>query len=70
MIAQVATEPPLDKAQILDGIGKLPEKAFADALIEHIMFMQSIANGVEQTASGNATLHEQAMLEIRSWRKF
>lgn len=70
MIAQVATEPPLDKAQILDGIGKLPEKASADALIEHIMFMQSIANGVEQTASGNATPHEQAMLEIRSWRKF
>ena len=69
MSAQVATEPLLDKAQLLDSIGRLPEKVSADALIEHILFMRSIANGIEQASLGHTTPHEQAMLEIRSWRK-
>ena len=69
MSTQVAIEPLLDKAQLLDSIGRLPEKVSADALIEHILFMRSVVNGIEQASSGHTTPHEQAMLEIRSWHK-
>ncbi|MBO0930179.1 hypothetical protein [Fibrella aquatilis] len=69
MSAHVATETLLDKAQVLNSIRELPEKVSADALIEHILFMQSVASGIEQASLGHITPHEQAMLEIRSWRK-
>lgn len=69
MAIQVAAEPLLDKAQVLDSFEKLPEKISADALIEHILFMRSVASGMDQAAANKTTPHEQAMTEIRSWRK-
>jgi phage-related protein len=69
MSTQVATAPLLSKNQVLDSLRELPEKVSADALIEHILFMQSVVSGIEQASLGKTTSHEQAMLEIRSWKK-
>ena len=69
MTTSVLTETLLDKAQILDSIQELPDRISADALIEHILFMQSVMNGIEQAEAGKTTPHKEAMLEIRSWKK-
>jgi predicted transcriptional regulator len=65
----IVTETLLSKAQILDSLKELPDQISADALIEHILFIQSIATGIEQAEAGHVTPHKDAMLDIRSWKK-
>lgn len=65
----VATKVLLNKNQILDSIRQLPDRISADALIEHILFMQSVEDGIQQAESGQTTSHKDAMREIRLWKK-
>lgn len=59
----------LNKTQVLDSIKKLPDIISAASLIEHILFMQSVARGIQQAELGHTTPHAQAMQEIRAWKK-
>jgi len=59
----------LNKEKILSSLSQLPDRVSADALIEHILFMQSVEDGIQQAESGRTTPHEKAMEEIRSWKK-
>ncbi|GAB3888973.1 hypothetical protein [Spirosoma agri] len=59
----------LNKTQVLDSFKELPDRVSADALIEHILFIQSVASGIEQAERGQTTPHKEAMREIRSWKK-
>lgn len=59
----------LNKAQVLDSFKELPDRISADALIEHILFIQSVTTGIQQAELGQTTPHKDAMLEIRSWKK-
>ena len=65
----VSTKVLLNKRQIMDSIDQLPDRISADALIEHILFIQSVEDGIQQAESGQTTLHKDAMQEIRSWKK-
>ncbi|GAB3223988.1 hypothetical protein [Spirosoma arcticum] len=65
----VATKVLLNKDQVLDSFRQLPDRISADALIEHILFMQSVEDGIQQADSGQTTSHKDAMREIRSWKK-
>ncbi|RYC68761.1 hypothetical protein [Spirosoma sordidisoli] len=64
-----ATGTLLSKTQVLDSFKDLPEHVSADALIEHILFIQSVMNGISQAERGQTTPHKEAMQEIRSWKK-
>lgn len=59
----------LNKAQILDSFKELPDRVSADALIEHILFIQSVTTGIQQAELGQTTPHKEAVNEIRSWKK-
>lgn len=61
--------PLLSKAQVLDSFKELPDRVSADALIEHILFIQSVTTGIQQAELGQITPHMEAMNEIRSWKK-
>lgn len=68
-MATVITETLLNKTQVLDSFKELPDRISADALIEHILFIQSVMNGIQQSELGQTTPHKEAMREIRSWKK-
>lgn len=59
----------LSKAQVLNSFKGLPDCVSADALIEHILFIQSVSSGIDQAELGQTTPHQEAMREIRSWKK-
>jgi predicted transcriptional regulator len=63
------TETLLSKTQVLDSLKELPDHISADALIEHILFIQSVMSGIQQAEKGQTTSHDEAMREIRSWKK-
>lgn len=64
-----ATKVLLNKAQVLESFSQLPDRISADALIEHILFIQSVEDGIQQAESGQTVSHDDAMREIRSWKK-
>lgn len=59
----------LSKAQVLESLKDLPDRVSADALIEHILFIQSVTSGLQQAEAGQTTSHKEAMNQIRSWKK-
>ena len=65
----VTTETLLNKTQVLDSFKELPDHISADALIEHILFIQSVTSGIQQAELGQTTSHREAMHEIRTWKK-
>ena len=62
----ISTKVLLNKTQILDSFNLLPDRISADALIEHILFIQSVEDGIHQAEAGQTTSHEGVMQEIRS----
>ena len=65
----IATKVLLNKAQVLESFNQLPDRISADALTEHILFIQSVEDGIQQAESGQTIPNKKAMREIRSWTK-
>lgn len=64
-----AAEVLLDKSEVISSFKDLPEKVSAADMIERIIFLQKIEDGLQSIERGDVVSHEEVMAKIDQWRK-
>ncbi len=59
----------LTKAQLLSSIKDLPEKFSFDDVIDRIILLEKIENGLEQSANGKIRSTKSAKEKLKKWLK-
>ena len=59
----------ISKAQLLSTINDLPDKFSIDEILDKIMFLHKVQVGMEQSANGDTTPHDQVKEEFKKWLK-
>ncbi|MBN8826987.1 MULTISPECIES: hypothetical protein [Spirosoma] len=58
----------LDKNQVIESFGNLPDKVSADELIERILFIRLINERLLEAKTTPGTSHEQFMEEFKAFK--
>ena len=59
----------LNKESVLDTLQKLPQEFTLDELIERLIVVEKISQGLEDVKAGNVVSHDEVKNTVRSWRK-
>jgi predicted transcriptional regulator len=59
----------ITKTQIIDSLNNLPENVTIDQVIEHLIVIEKIQKGLEDSASGEVYSKEQAKDKLKKWLK-
>ena len=59
----------ITKTQIIDSLSKLPEDLSIDQVIEHLIFIEKIQKGVEDSENGRIYTNEEAKKKLNKWLK-
>ena len=62
------TETLLDKSQIIESFGNLPDQVTADQLIERILFIRLINERIRETETQSGTTHKDFMREFDEYK--
>jgi predicted transcriptional regulator len=65
----LSTEILLDKSEVIASFKDLPDKVSAADMIERIIFLQKIEDGLQAIERGEVVSHEEVMKKIDLWRK-
>lgn len=57
----------MTKDKLIEAINKLPDKFSIDDLLDEIMFIQKIENGLEQSEKGDLIPEEKLGEELPEW---
>jgi len=57
----------MDKKKVLDTINELPDKFDLDELIEKLIFIEKVEEGLIQSNSGKTVSHDQVKREVEKW---
>ncbi|MEZ4902037.1 MAG: hypothetical protein R2822_09910 [Spirosomataceae bacterium] len=58
----------LDKSEVISSFKDLPERVSAADMIERIIFLQKIEDGLQSLKRGDVVPHEEIMSKIDQWR--
>ena len=59
----------LTKTQIIDSLSNLPENVTIDQVIDHLVVVEKIQNGLEDSANGRVYNKDQAKSKLKKWLK-
>ena len=59
----------LTKTQIIDSLSNLPENVTIDQVIDHLVVVEKIQRGLEDSAEGRVYNKEQAKDKLKKWLK-
>lgn len=59
----------ITKTQIIESLDNLPENLSIDQLIDHLVVVEKIQRGLEDSASGHVYGKEQAKEKLKKWLK-
>ncbi|MBE7639788.1 MULTISPECIES: hypothetical protein [Salegentibacter] len=59
----------LTKSKLREEIEKLPETFSIDELVERLIFIEKVENGINQSKKGDVISEEQLDKEIEKWFK-
>lgn len=57
----------MDKKKVLDTINELPDKFDLDELIEKLIFIEKVEEGLKQSNLGKTVSHDQVKREVEKW---
>ncbi len=57
----------ITKTQIINSLNQLPEKLTIDQLIEHLIFIEKVQNGLEDSNSGKVNSKEETKKKLIKW---
>ena len=57
----------MDKKKVLDTINELPDKFDLDELIEKLIFIEKVGEGLKQSNLGKTISHDQVKREVEKW---
>jgi predicted transcriptional regulator len=59
----------LNKTQIIDSLNNLPENVTIDQVIEHLVVVDKIQQGLNDSAEGKVYTKEEAKAKLKKWLK-
>ncbi len=59
----------LTKTQIIDSLSNLPENVTIDQVIDHLVVVEKIQKGIEDSANGRVYNKDQAKSKLKKWLK-
>jgi len=59
----------LTKTQIIDSLSNLPENVTIDQVIEHLVVVDKIQQGLNDSAEGKVYTKEEAKEKLKKWLK-
>jgi predicted transcriptional regulator len=57
----------ITKTNLINSLDKLPENLTVDQVIDHIIFVEKIENGLEDSKNGKVNTKEEARLKLKKW---
>lgn len=59
----------ITKTQLINSLDKLPESLTIDQVIDHLMFIDKIQKGLDDSANGRVNTKEEAKEKLKRWLK-
>jgi hypothetical protein len=59
----------ITKTQLLDTLDKLPENLTIDQVIDHLIFVEKVQKGLDESAKGLSNTKEEAKEKLKKWLK-
>ena len=59
----------MTKTQIINSLQKLPENLTIDQVIEHLIFIEKIQKGMDDSENGNILSSDEAKEKLNKWLK-
>jgi len=59
----------LTKTQIIESLSNLPENVTIDQVIDHLVVVEKIQKGLEDSANGRVYNKDQAKSKLKKWLK-
>jgi len=59
----------ITKTQIIDSLSNLPENLTLDQVIDHLVVIEKIQQGLDDSANGRVYNKEQAKDKLKKWLK-
>jgi len=59
----------LTKTQIIDSLSNLPENVTIDQVIDHLVVVEKIQKGLNDSAEGKVYNKEEAKVKLKKWLK-
>jgi hypothetical protein len=59
----------ITKTQLIDTLDKLPENLTIDQVIDHLIFVEKVQKGLDDSANGRINSNEEAKEKLKRWLK-
>ncbi len=59
----------ITKTQIINSLDKLPENLTIDQVVDHLIFIEKVQKGLEDSANGRINTKEEAKQKLKKWYK-
>lgn len=59
----------ITKTQIINSLEKLPESLTVDQMIDHLIFLEKIQKGIDDSKKGNVSTKQEAKVKLEKWLK-
>ena len=59
----------ITKTQIINSLENLPENLSIDQVIDHLVFIEKIQNGLENSVNGRVYSQDEAKEKLNKWLK-
>jgi predicted transcriptional regulator len=59
----------ITKTQIINSLDKLPENLTIDQIVDHLIFIEKVQKGLDDSANGRINTKEEAKQKLSKWLK-
>jgi hypothetical protein len=57
----------ITKTQIINSLDNLPEKLTIDQIVDHLIFVEKVQKGLDDSANGRINTKEEAKQKLKKW---
>ncbi|WP_114752503.1 hypothetical protein [Pleomorphovibrio marinus] len=59
----------ITKTQIINSLDKLPENLTIDQVVDHLIFLERVQKGLDDSENGQINTKEEARQKLKKWLK-
>jgi hypothetical protein len=59
----------ITKTQIINSLDKLPERLTIDQVVDHLIFVEKVQKGLDDSENGRINTKEEAKQKLNKWLK-
>ncbi len=59
----------ITKTQLINSLDRLPENLTIDQVVDHLIFVEKVQKGLDDSANGRTNTKEEAKQKLKKWLK-